>query len=103
MDLKDKIKEICIAKGLNKRTLSEKLDLNYVVFSRNVRNNTVTPDLLGALKSTFPDIDLNWLYSDVDKKISLVEETREKYEISDSTKLDQAIKLLQEVKKNLPL
>lgn len=103
MSLKQKIKKIMDDNGISTEIqLAGILDLNYVVFNRNVKADKLTGDMIMAFaNSETIKVDLNYLAREVNSKIMQVEEQPIDYSLSDEDKIDQAIKLLKEVKESV--
>lgn len=101
MDFKEKIEAICLKKNMNQKQFAEFLELNHIVFNRNLRTNKVTPDFIEGIINNMPEIDLNWLLKD--DSVNMVNEPLESYKAltNPKDKLKEAIRILNEVSKDL--
>jgi len=86
--------------GMTNRDISVKMD-NYseVLVSRYMNSDDISPTFLKKIQKYFPEADINWLISDDD--VMKVEEGKELYTVEKVKKLDEAIELLLEFRKNL--
>lgn len=82
--------------GLNRQTLSARLNLNYQVTARNIQNNKPTIEIIVALKREFPELDLNWLLLEESEKQMILSDPVEEYKSPRGT-----IKKIQEMLSNL--
>jgi hypothetical protein len=100
MNLKEKIDKILSDYNLEQKQLAEKLQLNHMVFNRNLSKNRITGDLVNAFAEHFPEINLNWLVKD-EPKLDMVGEDSEKYQLDSTQKLKQAMELIRQVKEEM--
>lgn len=101
MDFKEKIDMICKEKSLTQKELAEILGINHIVFNRNLGNNKISSDMIIGFTKNMADVDLNWLLKD--KEFYAVNESKETYLKGENKKdkIQQAIKILQEVSEQL--
>jgi hypothetical protein len=96
MELSKKIKAIKEGKKLSTKQLCDILQLNNVSFSRNVRNNNLTGDMILAFAKHIPEIDLNELIKDNYEKKTIP--NRDSFLIE---KIENCIKEMGEIKLEL--
>jgi hypothetical protein len=101
MELREKIEAIIKSKGISQRKFAESIGVNHISFNRNMNNNNITGEMVKAFIMHLQDVDLNWLFkSGVDVPLE-VNEPNEVYGNISEKKLTKAIKLLEELKKDL--
>lgn len=100
MDLKDKVKKICREMGLEQKQLAEVLELNHMVFNKNLSKGKVTSDIINAFAEKLPNIDLNWLIKTEDK-FMVVNDFKEDYKSSSVEEIQKAIDILENLKKQM--
>ncbi len=101
MDLREKIQAIIKEKGVSQRKFAESIGVNHISFNRNMNNNNITGEMVKAFIEHLPDVDLNWLFKSGVKVPLGVNEPNELYGNFSEKKLTEAIKLLEELKKEL--
>lgn len=101
MELREKIELIIKRKGVSQRKFAESIGVNHISFNRNMNNNNMTGEMVKAFIEHLPDVDLNWLFkSDEDAPLE-VNEPDEEYGNVSVRKLTQAMKILEELKRDL--
>ena len=101
MELREKIEVIIKAKGFSQKQFAEFLGLNHVSFNRNMRNNNMTGEMTKAFIDHLQDIDLNWLFKNEDNGTLELNEPEEEYGSRKLSKLNEAIKILEGLKRDL--
>lgn len=103
MEIREKIELIIKKKGLSQKGFAESIGLNHIAFNRNINKNNITGEMFKAFAEHLIDIDLNWLLrSDAEQEnVILCEPTVEYYSKNSTQKIEQAIAILNEVKKDL--
>ena len=101
MELKEKIEQIIKAKGISQRKFAESIGVNHIAFNRNINNNNITGDLIKSLIEHLPDVDLNWLFKKDENGTLELNEPGEEYGSEKLNKLNKAISILEELKKDL--
>jgi len=101
MDFKEKIETICAKKNLNQKQFAEHLNLNHIVFNRNLRGNKITPDFIESIIKFMPEIDLNWLLKE--PSVNEVNEPASEYKKyrNPQEKIKEAISILTELSNDL--
>ena len=99
MELAEVIKKIGSLKGLNQKELANFLDINYETFNRNIKKNKLTGDLILSIAKNIPEIDLNDFIKG--KGLNVLNEPGETYEQNSIGKINLAMRLLEEVKKEI--
>lgn len=97
MDFKDKIEIIIKERNISQKDFADIINVNHVVFNRNVNNNNLTGDIIKGV-AKYTDIDLNWFVRD------LGNENREIH-INHNTmaldKINEMMKILNELKDSI--
>lgn len=103
MEIREKIEQIIKAKGLNQKTFAQFIGLNHISFNRNINNNNITGEMIKAFVEHLKDIDLNWLLRDElgENGGILSEPGIQYYSNGPVKKLEKAMKLLEELKRDL--
>lgn len=102
MELREKIEVVIKQKGLSQRKFAELIGLNHISFNRNMKSNNITGEIVKALIEHLQDVDLNWLFKNEDNgTLELNEPGEDGYASLELRKLNSAIKILEELKKDL--
>ena len=101
MELKEKIEVIIKEKGWSQKQFAESLGLNHISFNRNMNNNNITGDMIKAIIEHLKDVDLNWLFKNENNGTLELNEPREEYGSKKISKLNEAIKILEGLKRDL--
>ena len=103
MEIREKIELIIKKKGLSQKGFAESIGLNHIAFNRNINKNNITGEMFKAFAEHLIDIDLNWLLrTDLEQENDVLSEPSVEYYRKDSVKnIDQAIAILNEVKRDL--
>ena len=101
MELKEKIEVIIKEKGCSQKQCAESLGLNHISFNRNMNNNNITGDMIKAIIEHLKDVDLNWLFKKDENGTLELNEPGEEYGSEKLNKLNKAISILEELKKDL--
>lgn len=102
MELKEKIEVIIKEKGFSQKQFAESLGLNHISFNRNMSNNNITGEMIKAFIEHLKDVDLNWLFKNEDNGTLELNESREAiYSNMKLNKLNEAMKILEELKRDL--
>lgn len=101
MELKEKIEVIIKEKGCSQKQFAESLGLNHISFNRNMNNNNMTGDMVKAFIEHLPDVDLNWLFKSDEVAPLELNEPDEEYGKVSVRKLTEAIKILEQLKREL--
>lgn len=101
MELREKIQAIIKEKGISQRKFAESIGVNHISFNRNMNANNITGEMVKAFIEHLPDVDLNWLFKSGVEVAVEVNEPNEEYGTVSEKKLTKAIKLLEELKKDL--
>lgn len=101
MELKEKIEVIIKEKGCSQKQFAESLGLNHISFNRNMNNNNITGEMIKAFIEHLKDVDLNWLFKNEDNGTLELNEPGEEYGNVSVRKLTQAMKILEELKRDL--
>lgn len=101
MELREKIEVVIKQKGLSQRKFAELIGLNHISFNRNMKSNNITGEIVKALIEHLKDVDLNWLFKNEENGTLEFNEPGEQYGNEKVNKLNQALKILQELKGDL--
>ena len=101
MELKEKIEVIIKEKGCSQKQFAESLGLNHISFNRNMNNNNITGDMIKAIIEHLKDVDLNWLFKNENNGTLELNEPGEGYVSKKVSKLNEAIKILEQLKRDL--
>lgn len=101
MELREKIEVVIKEKGLSQRKFAESIGLNHISFNRNMKSNNITGEIVKALIEHLQDVDLNWLFKNEDNGTLELNEPEEEYGNKKVSKLNQALKILEELKRDL--
>ena len=101
MELREKIEVVIKQKGLSQRKFAELIGLNHISFNRNMKSNNITGEIVKALIEHLQDVDLNWLFKNEENGTLELNEPGEQYGNEKVNKLNQALKILQELKGDL--
>lgn len=109
MEYKEKIDQILRERGLNRKKIAERLDLDYSGLTFTINKNQISLVLIKGLIKEFPDIDLNWLLKnnensyliDQDNLLAVAESEVEYNIVNPLVNIDKAILLLKESKRLL--
>ena len=101
MELKEKIEVIIKEKGWSQKQFAESLGLNHISFNRNMNNNNITGDMIKAIIEHLKDVDLNWLFKNENNGTLELNEPGEEYGSKKISKLNEAIKILEGLKRDL--
>ena len=101
MELKEKIEVIIKEKGCSQKQFAESLGLNHISFNRNMNNNNITGDMIKAIIEHLKDVDLNWLFKNENNGTLELNEPGEEYGNRKVNKLNEAIKILEQLKRDL--
>lgn len=101
MELREKIEVIIKEKGWSQKQFAESLGLNHISFNRNMNNNNITGDMIKAFIEHLKDVDLNWLFKNEDNGTLELNEPGDGYGNVSVRKLTQAMKILEELKRDL--
>ena len=86
--------------GLEQKRLAEVLELNHMVFNKNLSRGKVTSDMVNAFAEKLPKVDLNWLVKS-DERLMVVNDFREEYKSSSAEEIQKAIDILENLKKQM--
>lgn len=105
MNLKNKIAHIVEINGFKSaKELSERIEFSYQIFNRNINKGNLTGEMLRAF-ILHPEVnaDLRWLGNDdqIKEYEMEVNEPTENLEKSTLNKLNHALKLLEEVRREI--
>ena len=101
MELREKIEVIIKEKGWSQKQFAESLGLNHISFNRNMNNNNITGDMIKAIIEHLKDVDLNWLFKNENNGTLELNEPGEEYGSKKISKLNEAIKILEGLKRDL--
>ena len=101
MELREKIEVVIKQKGLSQRKFAELIGLNHISFNRNMKSNNITGEIVKALIEHLQDVDLNWLFKNEDNGTLELNEPGEEYGNEKVIKINQALKILEELKRDL--
>lgn len=101
MELREKIEVIIKEKGWSQKQFAESLGLNHISFNRNMNNNNITGDMIKAFIEHLKDVDLNWLFKNDENGTLELNEPGEEYANRKVNKLNEAIKILEQLKRDL--
>lgn len=101
MELREKIEVIIKEKGWSQKQFAESLGLNHISFNRNMNNNNITGDMIKAFIEHLKDVDLNWLFKNEENGTLELNEPGEEYGNGKVNKLNEAIKILEQLKRDL--
>ena len=104
MKLEEKIKIICEKEGCSSNTsLAKKLELNHVVFNRNIREGSITGDMIKAI-AKYTNTDMNWFLKDdieTTSELLIASEPNEDYGNNDVKNLSKIIEELNQLKEKM--
>lgn len=100
MDFKEKVDLILAEKGLDQKELAHKLQLNHMVFNKNLSKNKITGDTINAFAEFMPDVDLNWLLKEQPAELKISDDL-ENYSNKHLEDITEAIGILERVKKKM--
>ena len=101
MELREKIELIIKRKGVSQRKFAESIGVNHISFNRNMNNNNITGDMIKAIIEHLKDVDLNWLFKNENNGTLELNEPGEEYGSKKISKLNEAIKILEGLKRDL--
>jgi transcriptional regulator with XRE-family HTH domain len=101
MELREKIDLVIKEKGFSQRKFAESIGLNHISFNRNMKSNNITGEIVKALIEHLHDVDLNWLFKNENNGTLELNEPGEEYGSEKLNKLNKAISILEELKKDL--
>ena len=99
--ISNKIEKIIKEKGMTQKAFANFIGMNHEVFNRNLKNNNMTNDMLRGFIENLKDVDFNWLFKNEDNTIDILNEPSEIYGNTKTHKIDEAIKILEDIKKDL--
>lgn len=104
MEFKQKIKSFLKNNKLTTKKFAEILDLNYVVFNRNIRNNIASGDFIKALIIKMPEVDPKYFlieneYILGEEQINIVSEPTPTYKSKTILLIEEIEDRLSELKK----
>ena len=101
MESVEKLEIVINRSGLNQKEFAEKIGMNHIVFNRNLKKGNFSAEMMKGVITNI-NVDLNWLFDKMTPgELDMVNEPQEEYTANTAYKVNKAIQLLEELKKDL--